>query len=355
MSIAKPLAKRIALFCLTPGGKALAEKIRQFLPLRCYTSEKLLSEGFEPFNESFATTLQQAFTRHDALIVIGATGITVRVLAPVIQDKMSDPAVIVMDEKGQFVISLLSGHLGGANELAVWLASRIGGQAVITTATDVNQLTSFDVLARDMDATFDDFRTTVKTLNQMLVSGARIGIWWHPDLAAEQDNYALSGLIAVTDLHSLPVLDALVCVSYRCEEVMLSIPVYKLIPRRIVAGMGCRKDADAATALQLFAEQLTENNLLPQAVCAIGSIALKAQEPALLAVAARYQVPFTLFSTEELAPLAAQFPASEFVKKTIGIGSVSRPVASLMSKGFLIGQTCKTQGITITLGAKRVC
>ncbi|MCS3433976.1 cobalt-precorrin 5A hydrolase [Klebsiella sp. BIGb0407] len=355
MSIAKLPAKRIALFCLTPGGKALAEKIRPLLQVHCYTSSKLVSEGFEPFHNGFAATLQQAFASHDALIVIGATGITVRVLAPVIQDKMSDPAVIVLDEKGEFVISLLSGHLGGANELAVWLADRMGGQAVITTATDVNQLTSFDLLARDMDATFNNFRSTVKTLNQMLVSGERIGIWWHPDMAAEQDNYALSGLIPVTDLQSLPALDALVCVSYHCEEVLLPVPVYKLIPRRIVAGMGCRKDADADTALRLFAEQLTENNLLPQAVCAIGSITLKAQEPALLAVAAHYQVPFTLFSTEELAPIAVQFPASEFVKKTIGIGSVSRPVAWLMSKGCLIGQTCKTQGITITLGAKRVC
>lgn len=121
-----------------------------------------------------------------------------RVLAPVIQDKMSDPAVIVMDEKGQFVISLLSGHLGGANELTNWLAEKISGQAVITTATDVNQVTSFDLLARDMDATFTDFRSSVKMLNQMMVSGKRIGIWWHPDMAIEQDKYAIQGLILVT-------------------------------------------------------------------------------------------------------------------------------------------------------------
>ncbi|NGE24656.1 cobalamin biosynthesis protein CbiG, partial [Klebsiella pneumoniae] len=130
-----------------------------------------VSDGFEPFRDGFAATLRQAFAENDALIVIGATGITVRVLAPVIQDKMSDPAVIVMDEKGQHVISLLSGHLGGANELATWLAGRIGGQAVITTSTDVNQVTSFDLLAQEMNATFTDFRATVKTLNQMMVSG----------------------------------------------------------------------------------------------------------------------------------------------------------------------------------------
>lgn len=95
---------------------------------------------------------------------------------------------------------------------------------------------------------------------------------------------------------------------------MLPVPVYKLIPRRIIAGMGCRRDTRADEVQQLFAEQLAENNLLPEAVRAIGSITLKAQEPALLALAARYQVPFTVFSAEELAPVAAQFLESEFVK-----------------------------------------
>lgn len=355
MNIAKPHGKRIALFCLTAGGKALAEKIRPLLPVRCYTGEKLLSEGFEPFRNGFAATLQQAFTENDALIVIGATGITVRVLAPVIQDKMRDPAVIVMDEKGQHVISLLSGHLGGANALATWLADQIGGQAVITTATDVNHVTSFDLLARDMDATFTDFRSTVKTLNQMMVNGARIGIWWHPDMAEEQDNYAVPGLIPVADLQSLPQLDALVCVTYRRETMMLPVPVYTLIPRRIIAGIGCRRETDPDEVLHLFTEQLAEHHLLPEAIRAIGSITLKAQEPALLALAAHYQVPFTVFSAEELAPVAAQFPESEFVKKTTGVGSVSRPVAWLMSRGALIGQTCKTRGITITLGAETLC
>ncbi|EOG1933434.1 cobalt-precorrin 5A hydrolase [Providencia stuartii] len=355
MSIEKLHAKRIALFCLTPGGKALAEKIRPLLPMRCYTAEKLLSKGFEPFTNGFAATLQQAFTENDALIVIGATGITVRVLAPVIQDKMSDPAVIVMDEKGQFVISLLSGHLGGANELTNWLAEKISGQAVITTATDVNQVTSFDLLARDMDATFTDFRSSVKMLNQMMVSGKRIGIWWHPDMATEQDKYAIQGLILVTDLQSLPHLDALVCVSYRSEEIRVPVPVYQLIPRRIIAGIGCRKATDTNEVLRLFAEQLARNNLLPESVRAIGSITLKEQEPALLALATYYQVPFTVFSAKELAPVAARFPESDFVKKTTGIGSVSRPVAWLMSKGHLIGQTYKAQGITITLGVETVC
>lgn len=355
MSIAKRPNKRIALFCLTPGGKALADKIRLLLPVSCYTSEKLVTEGFEPFKESFAATLQHAFKENDALVVIGATGITVRVLAPVIQDKMNDPAVVVLDEKGRFVISLLSGHLGGANELTVWLAGRIGGQAVITTATDVNQVTSFDLLAQEMDATFTDYRQTIKTLNQMMVSGQRIGIWWHPDIASEREKYSTTGLIPIDSLQALPDLDALICVSYRCEEVMLSIPVYKIIPRRIVAGVGCRKETATHAVLQLFAEQLADNHLLPQAVKAIGSITLKAEEPALLALADRYHTPLTVFSAEELASTAAQFPESEFVKKTVGIGSVSQPVAWLLSHGHLVGKTRKDQGITITLGAEKLC
>lgn len=355
MNIAKLHGKRIALFCLTLGGKVLVEHIRPLLPVHCYAPEKLVSEGVYPFKDSFAATLQKAFSEYDALIVIAATGIVVRVLAPVIQDKMCDPAVIVMDEKGQHVISLLSGHIGGANELAVWLAKKIGGQPVITTATDVNQVTSFDLLAQEMNATFVDFRNTVKTLNQMMVSDTRIGIWWHPDLSEEQNKYPVKGLIPVSDLNHLPPLDALVCVSYKQEDIILPVPVYKLIPRRIIAGMGCRKNTDADDVLQLFKEQLSINNLMPEALLAIGSITLKAQEPALLALTQHYQVPFSVFSAAELAPIAAQFPESDFVKKTTGIGSVSQPVAWLMSRGHLIGQTCRTRGITITLGAKTAC
>ena len=110
MNTVKP--ESIALFCLTPGGVRLAKRLAAMLPLTCFTSEKLLEEGFLPFENGFASAAREAFSSYSALIFIGATGIAVRVLAPLVNDKFSDPAVVVIDERGQHVISLLSGTRG---------------------------------------------------------------------------------------------------------------------------------------------------------------------------------------------------------------------------------------------------
>ncbi|EBH3047254.1 cobalt-factor II C(20)-methyltransferase [Salmonella enterica] len=174
MNTVKP--ESIALFCLTPGGVALAKKLSAMLPLTCFTSEKLREEGFIPFDGGFANTARQAFTTYTALIFIGATGIAVRVLAPLVNDKFSDPAVVVIDERGQHVISLLSGHAGGANALTRYLAGMLGADPVITTATDVNEMSALDTLAFQLNARMSDLRTAVKTVNQMLVSHQRVGL-----------------------------------------------------------------------------------------------------------------------------------------------------------------------------------
>ncbi len=111
MNTVKP--ESIALFCLTPGGVRLAKRLAAMLPLTCYSSEALQEEGFIPFNGGFASAAREAFSSFSALIFIGATGIAVRVLAPLVNDKLSDPAVVVIDERARHVISLLSGHAGG--------------------------------------------------------------------------------------------------------------------------------------------------------------------------------------------------------------------------------------------------
>ena len=181
MNTAKP--ERIALFCLTPGGVALARRLHSALPMTCFTREGLVVEGFLPFDGSFSRTVQRAFTHYSALVFIGATGIAVRVLAPLLVDKLRDPAVVVIDERGQHVISLLSGHVGGANDLARRLAGILDVEPVITTATDVNEVAALDTLACQLNARMHDFRAAVKAVNQMLVSQQRVGLWWDDHLA----------------------------------------------------------------------------------------------------------------------------------------------------------------------------
>ncbi|WP_244590107.1 cobalt-precorrin 5A hydrolase [Xenorhabdus innexi] len=347
--------KEYALFCLTAGGIALARRLQSWLAIDCFTSPELVESGFFPFDSSFSNTVRKVFTRYSALIMIGATGIAIRVIAPLLRDKMTDPAVIVLDEKGQFAISLLSGHMGGANKLAQQIADILDGQAVITTATDVNQVAALDLLSQQLDGKIENFRDSVKTVNQMLVNGKRVGIWWHPNLHDEKNRHDTRGFIPVDTLEELPELDALVCVSYERIHLALAIPVIKLIPRRIVVGIGCRRGVEIAQCAELLDRHLSEYNLDSLALKAIGSIELKKDEPALIQLSQKHQIPFRTFSVNQLSRYEQVFPTSEFVRKTVGIGSVSQPVAWLMSEGHLVGHTLREQGITITLGVLKPC
>ncbi len=340
----------IALFCLTPGGVALAKRLTAVQPMTCLTREALVEEGFLAFDGSFAQSVQQAFSRYSALIFIGATGIAVRVLAPLLVDKFHDPAVVVIDERGKHVISLLSGHIGGANTLARHLASILGVDPVITTATDVNEVAALDTLACQLNARMLDFRMAVKTVNQMLVSQQRVGLWWDESLADEVSRCDRRGFITVSCLDALPELDALVCITLRDTLPELPLPHWKLVPRRIVAGIGCRRDTPCALISQLLSRQFAAQRLDPLALKAIGSIVVKQDEPGLIELARAADVPFEIFSVAALCEHQHRFPASQFVKQTVGVGSVSGPAAWLMSDGHLIGETLREQGVTITLG-----
>lgn len=348
MNTAKP--ERIALFCLTPGGVALAKRLSAALPMACYTREGLVEPGFLPFDGGFAASVGQAFHRDTALIFIGATGIAVRTLAPLLVDKCHDPAVVVIDERGQHVISLLSGHIGGANNLARHLAGILGVDPVITTATDVNDVAALDTLACQLNARMPDFRTAVKTVNQMLVSQQRVGLWWDDMFADEVSRCDRRGFITVSDLNALPELDALVCITLRAALPELKLPHWKLVPRRIVAGIGCRRGTPCTLLGELLHRQLASQEVDPLALKAIGSIALKQDELGLIQLASDLDVPFDVFSVDALREHEHRFLSSRFVKQTVGVGSVSGPAAWLLSNGHLLGETLREQGITITLG-----
>ncbi len=345
----------IAVFCLTPGGVRLVRGLRTHLPLTCFTSEKLLEPGFIAFNGSFGDTLRGAFKNYSALVVVAALGITVRMIAPLINDKMHDPAVVVIDERGRHVISLLSGHVGGANALTHYLAELLGADPVITTATDINGVAALDTLATQLNADMQDFRHVVKVVNQMLVSGQKVGLWWDESLLNEREHFDTRGFIPVASLAALPELDVLVCVTLRDSLPELPLPVYKLVPKRVVAGIGCRRDTPLQTLVELLQQQMAENHFDLMALSAIGSVVIKKDEPALNQLAQRWRVPFKLFSVNELSRHEQRFPASDFVRRTVGVGSVSQPVAWLMSEGKLVGRTLRQQGVTITLGVSQLC
>jgi len=344
-----------SLFSLTPGGMILAKKIRQFLSVTSYCAEKYIEPGFHSFEGSFAETLVDRFRQDNTLIVIGAIGIVVRVLAPYLVDKFYDPAVIVIDEKGQNVISLLSGHVGGANEITRYLAAALNANPVITTATDVNNVSALDLLTKEIKGIIPTQRESVKMVNQLLVSGKKVGLYVDPEFAQLSSfdfaHYDTRGFLVLGYLEAKPIdLTAIVYVSIFSSEPYWPVPVHRLIPRRVVLGIGCRKNVDSDLLSTLVHRKLKSLNIDPLAVSAIGSIDIKAEEQALLDLTNEFDVELQLFSAQELSECAEHFPSSQFVKKTVGVGAVSQPVAWLLSQGNLMGDTTKEQGITMTVG-----
>ncbi|HBV1015577.1 TPA: cobalamin biosynthesis protein, partial [Klebsiella pneumoniae] len=167
------------------------------------------------------------------------------------------------------------------------LAGMLDADPVITTATDVNELAALDTLAFQLNARMTDFRAAVKTVNQMLVSGKRVGLWCDGEFIGALSRCDRRGFIPVSDLASLPALDALICVTLRRSLPPLPVPHWKLVPQRVVAGIGCRRDTPCALLCTLLDRQLAAQRLDPLALKAIGSVSLKANEPGLRQLAHR--------------------------------------------------------------------
>lgn len=349
MNLEKP---RLAIVTLTPGAKQQALRLAKLMPCDCYTSDKLVSEGFIGFGGSMADCVQRLFTAYQGLLFICATGITVRMIAPLVTDKLADPAVLVMDEQGQYVISLLSGHVGGGNKLTLEIAELLGATPVITTATDVNQVAALDTLIQQVGANVADYRGAVKQINQLLVSKQRVGLYLE-QVAIEDTR----GFTMVEKIEQPPSdLAALVIVSNGTGlPINCHCPVIQIIPKNIVVGIGCRRDTDAELIYQTLCQHLATYQIDIRAVKQIGSVIIKQDEVGLIALAKRLAVPFRVFAIADLQQHEQRFPISEFVRKTIGVGSVSQPSAWLMSDGNLLGETLKQDGITITLGVSKCC
>ena len=233
-----------AYFYLTDEGGRLAHKLAAAHPGDIYNKE------------NFKENLRTGFGRYDSLICIMATGIVVRILAPLIVHKTSDPAVVVLDQKGKYAISLLSGHLGGANDLAREMAVISGGEAVITTATDVAGELSFDTFAKKYDMAIENIGQ-LKHISGALLSGKKVNVFTdknatelYPELAKEQKR----GMIAILPLSeffktytiesNIPavVIDERLFVS--SSTVPQAAPVLYLRPRTICAGIGCKRNME---------------------------------------------------------------------------------------------------------------
>ena len=319
---------KTAVFYITKGSFALAQKLRKLYPD---------ADVFKFSAERVATN----WKRYKNLIFIMSTGIVVRVIAHLIQDKRTDPAVIVLDEKGRFAISLLSGHLGGANDVARKIAGLLDGEAVITTASDVNNLPSIDLWARKNDLMIDDWETLPKTATKFINNGTlRI----YSEIQVE-----MPGEFLKTD--DPECADVSITNKKRTHS-DLEGQLY-LRPKNLVLGIGCNSRTEADEIEEAVRKVLNGNNLAFSAIHSVATIDKKGKEPGLIAFAQKYGFKINTFTPDELNTVE-WIPKSEIVFKYTGARAVSEPAAILASGAdkFLVPKQ-KMGNVTVAVAELR--
>ncbi|MDD4273188.1 MAG: cobalt-precorrin 5A hydrolase [Desulfobacter postgatei] len=333
--------KKLAVWVLTPHGMVLAGRVKQALPhTELLASQKLApGESYTGFS-TLGKALAALWDRYDAHYFIMATGIVVRTIAPLLQDKTKDPAVVCGDEAGHFVISLVSGHIGGANHLAVKISAILGATPVITTATDVNQVPAIDVIARDLDIYIEN-KAAIKHVSMAFIKGEPLPV---------HDPFQLVSPHLPSELMKDPSLFSSeksgIWVDYAVRD--LPEKVLVLRPKMLVAGMGCRKGVTRRELEDHLQQVFHAQGVSVNSLSKIVSVDLKADEPGLLALARTLNVPIEFYTRDELDQVKRVPNPSSLVNKHIGVKSVCEAAAMLAT-----GTTCllipKTASRKVTL------
>ncbi len=328
-----------AIISISKQGNQLASRLgNQLEQTSCYTLTKWEQEGFLPIEGKLGYFCETLFKKYEALVFIMASGIVVRSIAPWIKSKTSDPAVVVIDDRGQHVISLLSGHLGGANALTLKIAAAINAHPVITTASDVNHLPSVDMLAKQHGLIIDSMKNAT-TITAMIVNG---------------ENVVLDDPYHILPKDILPIKQGEKSGSVIVSNHLLintNKPFVKLIPQNIVLGIGCKKDTGSISLWEFIIENLKELNIDLQSIKAIASIDVKSDEKAILDAALRLECNTTFYSAEQLQEVDHLFEGSDFVKSTVGVGSVSTTAAYTAGNknGRFLLKKKKKDGMTLSV------
>ena len=332
---------RTALFALTAGGARLALRLSGavegggiiYLPERLHDSIATAHETV--YFTRLADVIKTVFTRYDALICVMATGIVVRMLAPYVESKLYDPAVLVFDEAGRHGISLLSGHIGGANELTRKLCAAVGADPVITTATDVTGVLAPDAMAARL-ALRPVPKSAIQVLNTALLEGKELSYYIASDLphaafyeaqlrAEEIQTRLFRGAIPPVGADEYRVVIS--CVE-DVPKVYEPRTLY-LVPRRLIAGVGCRAGVPEAKILRALTEACSMIGREPSMIDLFASTTVKSEEEGLLSAAATLGREVRFYPNEELAAMIERYglTESDFVRQTIGVGNVSEAAA----------------------------
>ncbi|MHC1712658.1 MAG: cobalt-precorrin 5A hydrolase [Solidesulfovibrio sp.] len=340
----------LAIYAVTEKGIRLGRQLAEAYDGKLFAPDRLAETSEATGYASLSDLVAETFSRYPAHVFIGACGIAVRAIAPHVGDKRTDPAVVCLDDAGRFAVSLLSGHLGGANDLTRNVAATVGATPVVTTATDAAGAPAIELLARDLRLPMDNAIAT-RRVNAALAAGKPVAV------------FDPLGVFTVTAPQAARFFEwvsapappdrgtPLVVVDWRLGPETAD-RLY-LRPRVLVAGVGCRRDTPAADILSLVARVCRDRGLALKSVGLLASIEAKRDEPGLLEAATTLDAGVRFFSASELTDVPAPNP-SAMVVKHMGVGSVCEAAAILASGGGrLLAPKTRTNLSTVALALGR--
>jgi len=355
----------IAIWAITPNGLKVAEKIAARLPdAVLFASSGLDTGSIKSIGfERLAKRLADTFHAYQGHVFVTSTGIAVRMIAPHIKHKTIDPAVVVVDDLGQHAVSLLSGHIGGANKLTGWVAEAVGAIPVITTATDLNQVPSIDVIAGEKNLGIEN-PGVIKSISMTLLR--RLKIWIHDPFqiltGAIPEHYLLAADTRMAPVPLTPVPndhdgrpfpnDA---PGVYVDDRVVHLPPQTLIlrPKTLSAGIGCNRGTPLREIRAMLFEVLEKYELSPRSLSCIASIDLKNDEPGLLKLAEDLDIPINFYSKTNLKQVKTIATPSAVVEKHVGVKSVCEAAAILSTKmGKLIVPKQRSRNVTVAIARK---
>ncbi len=339
---------KAVVLSFTRNGAKLSLVLKEVLRQQGYEVETYAPKaysgagsGHHDYDPGLNRIVQEAFASCPLLVFIGACGIAVRAVAPFVRAKQADPAVICLDEKGTYAIPLLSGHIGGANRLALIIGEKIGAQPVITTATDLHGLPAVDQWAAKRNLHIGDWQAA-KKISAHLLEGKTVGL---------DSDFEITGELppAILTARQGPVG---ICISLDGAKKPYEITL-NLVPKIVHLGLGCRQNTTLEALEEAVFAVLQPKNISPQAIAGIATIDLKSKELGLIEFAAKYQLPLTFFSAQELDGLDGEFTGSAFVKRVTGVDNVCERAAVLASDhGRLLVRKKALNGVSVALAQK---
>ncbi|HZA25832.1 MAG TPA: cobalamin biosynthesis protein [Dehalococcoidia bacterium] len=360
---------------------ALADKSILYLERRLAGNDDSVTD----FGLPLRPVIERLFDEYGALVLFMPVGAAVRLLAPCIRDKHQDPAVVCVDDAGMFAVSLLSGHLGGADRLAQEIAEILGATAVVTSASHVTETIAVDLLGREFGWTLEADSAVVTRASAAMVNGEPVGVYqetgepeWWPAGRPLPDNVTVHGsfqaLMEDSGTAALIITDRLTpgVEGKSYQQALGGRPVVVYRPRTLVAGMGCRRGVPLEELEELLVTTFQQHNLSSKSLGCIATADLKKDEASILALAGQYSVPLVCYDSQELNSVfelpppgegpknpansarEARLPTrSEKAHSLLGIWGVAEPAALLASGSReLLVPRQKTTRATIAIARK---